>query len=275
MVTVFSASPTNKHPYLQLADSDTEVSSISFLAPRTGPYYETDAFAMAVGVYRARSDHNKRWYSPTASTLRAEYGWNKKAYEASFRPLDEDVLFTQNQEIEAGMKCFAKIQRVLSGRKKREHYHEAGRRVFNDLAMALSHQDAIQSTSEYVFLAVDFEGHPDRFGVNECGFAKLDMTLVTENPTRTSTVIEATNYAITRRHTDRFLFGDTTKAHADLRPAIVRDAIEQATANCSDDSGEVTLSQRKVIILGHSVHSDMNIMGKVGASIESMQVLSV
>ena len=201
---------------------------------------------MKVG-FKAR--WQKRWYSQEPG-LREQYDNDpRKFFKAYYRDGDTIIRYQ-----EYGAEAFARL--ILA--QERIIYAQAAKDAVAMMMHALSTEEDNLAKLDFDFLSVDFEGSVPvgkSKGVKSFGVAKLDSRNLAK-PVGSSNLVVCSNYYTPAAGRTGFLFGSNYQVSSDELRMKVRQ-----TLNNYD-------SARKVILVGHSIWSDVKTMEDLGISIQ-------
>lgn len=169
-----------------------------------------------------------------------------KDYNGQEAHLDDFRLSGKERDdmMESCMAAFTKLEDKLLRRAQFQHYENRGRLACSDLFNRTSQEN---SNSDLVFVAIDFEGDVCRKGITELGLARLDMQELEKG-------IQGTNIATARRSRRKYLFQKYMRVDiAQLPDAIVS-----------------SLSGGRIVLVGHSIQSELKTMQDLGVDIDSL-----
>ena len=205
---------------------------------------------MKVG-FKAR--WQKRWYSQEPG-LREQYDNDpRKFFKAYYRDGDTIIRYQ-----EYGVEAFARL--ILA--QERIIYAQAAKDAVAMMINALSTEEGNLAKLDFDFLSVDFEGSVPvgkSKGVKSFGVAKLDSRNLAK-PVGSSNLVVCSNYYTPAAGRTGFLFGPNYQVSSDELRMKVRQ-----TLNNYDPA---TSCARKVILVGHSIWSDVKTMEELGISIQ-------
>lgn len=208
----------------------------------------------------------KRWYHAPPDLrchVRTVFHHNKEAYYQAYRPDDEDIEYF----IEEGMKCFAKLVRRLTSKARTARLqplylagHAMIQQFISDLASEASRP--MHALSDFVIVSIDVEGSQDDKGINEVGFATLDSIYALESTNLGHLTIRNKNFAVQRFQRNRpFMFGQTMRSNSSDIPRTILDELNMTTHEGTP---------RKVLLLGHGVQNDVQILDSLGLHVEDL-----
>lgn len=160
------------------------------------------------------------------------------------------------------MQAFVRMERKLR-RIRFEPYCDAEAQAMRSLGTALVGETSKIDQPNIKFLSLDFEGSTDwRYGLVELGLATVTSDqLLSDN----NSGINAFNFTLKNCRRRKFLFGNTTRRSLEILGRTISDFVTEL----ADRDSEC-----KIILAGHSLLHDIQILDDIGISIETLPVAS-
>lgn len=207
----------------------------------------------------------KRWYHAPPDLrnyVRTLFHHDKEVYYQAFRPDDEDMELI----LEEGMKGFGKLIRRLNSMARSaclRPLYLSGQSMTEQFVADLAHTaNLTHILSDFVFVSIDFEGGAEHKGINEAGIATLDSRDIFAGTGSDRLNILNKNFAVQRFQRNRhFMFGQTTRTDNEKLSQKISNELEIRTSEGVP---------RKILLVGHGVRSDIDIMESLGLHVEDL-----
>ena len=163
------------------------------------------------------------------------------------------------------MQAFVRLEAKLTRRMQHQPYWIAGQAASEAFTTAMT-AGAMSSTtaaSDFVFVSIDFEGNPEERGVSEFGVAKLDTRSC--DPT-----IESANFRLKDMYKGhKYMHGETTR----IKPTQLSETIINELTVKNDPDDKNTPRNRRIVLVGHGLKSDLRIMEALNLHIEELPMV--
>ncbi|KAK3054831.1 hypothetical protein LTR09_003989 [Extremus antarcticus] len=209
----------------------------------------------------AKGMYKDSWYrGADRARLRLEYNNDREAYFQAYRHSPETLVYLDDRLLTEGMKLFAHWESKLprqARRAARAPYVRDGYGALEDLLSALAIGG--RPSRNYLFVAIDFEGADDKWGIKELGFASFESIQIFDD-NQEGLLIDTESYALGKRRRRKFMFGNTIKLTEEMMPKVICELFNSCHDNYSGG----------VVLVGHGVGSDLKIMEDHGVMLESL-----
>ncbi|KAK4628836.1 hypothetical protein CLAFUW4_08453 [Fulvia fulva] len=215
---------------------------------------------------QTKDSWRQRWFSnATKKRARAEYHDDFGAYLAAFKPEPNVKPRTPDKEIRRQQRVLARAPH----RALRESYYDTAEAMMKDLVTSLSSgRPTLSAAADIVFVCIDLEGDM-QCGISELGVATLDTRdLFKSMKSASQCSIETMNYRLSKRSNRKFMHGQTTDLSADLLKSTILDSLV-----IQDDQNPS--QNRNIILVGHSVRSELASFDGLGIPLEDLPSKSV
>lgn len=220
------------------------------MTPTTGEPPQRTFNMMKLG-FRARWE--KRWYSQEPG-LRQRYDNDPRKFFRAYYRDDDTIIRYQEYGAEAFARLVFAQERVI--------YAQAAKDAIAMMMNALFTKEDNLAKLDFDFLSVDFEGRVrvrESKSVKSFGVAKLDPRNLAK-PAGSSNLVACSNCYTPAAGRTGFLFGSNDQ----VEPDGLRTKVRQTLNNYD----LATSCARKVVLVGHSIWSDIKTMEELGISIQ-------
>ena len=216
----------------------------------------------------------RAWVENTSQSqqLRTRWSQDRKRYIARFRLDDEEQLRILEECMHyLTEKCCVhhtgQRQKAIEAKEVFASTLQAGQNVVQTfVSRLLADADIMQ---HFEMTAIDFEGTVDDWGVKEFGGAKLSAATLALAAAGDSVETATTcfNFANATNRQRKFAFGTSTRVSPEL---LVKAIHEQLADAPTRDKHDTRLAPSPIILVGHNIRADIDIMKSLGVSLEQL-----